>query len=255
MVCSHIIHLNILTDYGFKAAFTALNAVAKVIDAETRTKELQVLVFASNIDHIARRSGQNISKSASTSSGEEMGWSRTSVHQPSDHRSHSRTPLKKGPPTLELYWQQPGVVIVDSPQCRLQRLVLKNYAQFIMDVLPTRTAQTVDQMLPVALKFFAEVFLMIEPLTSRHYAIARMTLQSGFKLRQAQENSDGNDSFASHWRAYYTKIWRDGLMETAFQMMMFQFYHQQRTKPSKRWWDCCQLCMMRFPTTCRLSSR
>jgi len=73
MVCSHIIHLNILTDYGFKAAFTALNAVAKVIDAETRTKELQVLVFASYIDHIARRSGQNISKSASTSSGEEMG--------------------------------------------------------------------------------------------------------------------------------------------------------------------------------------
>jgi hypothetical protein len=54
---------------------------------------------------------------------------------------------------------KPGLAIVDSAQSRLQRLVLKNYAQFIMDVLPTRSAQTVEQMLPVAMKFFAEVFV------------------------------------------------------------------------------------------------
>lgn len=35
--------------------------------------------------------------------------------------------------------------------------MLKNYASFIMDVLPTRTAETVEQMLPVAMKYFAEV--------------------------------------------------------------------------------------------------
>ena len=34
--------------------------------------------------------------------------------------------------------------------------MLKNYAQFIMDVLPTRPPETVEQMLPLAMKYFAE---------------------------------------------------------------------------------------------------
>ena len=52
---------------------------------------------------------------------------------------------------------------------------MKNYAQFIMDVLPTRTAQTVDQMLPVAMKFFAEVYLANAKLNPRHYVTIQMT--------------------------------------------------------------------------------
>jgi hypothetical protein len=48
--------------------------------------------------------------------------------------------------------------IVDSPQSKLQRLVLKNYAQLIVDILTTTsTPETVDSMLPISIKYFAEV--------------------------------------------------------------------------------------------------
>jgi hypothetical protein len=64
---------------------------------------------------------------------------------------------KKVPPSRSGVLTQIDGTIVDSPQCRLQRLVLRNYAQFIMDVLPSRRPDTVDQMLPVAMRSFAEV--------------------------------------------------------------------------------------------------
>ena len=78
---------------------------------------------------------------------------------------------------------------MDSPQSRLQRLVLKNYAQFIMDVLPTRTPQTVEQMLPVALKFFAEVrFINTVVLTGRRCVIIRRMFLFGGRLCLEQGN-------------------------------------------------------------------
>lgn len=61
--------------------------------------------------------------------------------------------------------------------------MLKNYAQFIMDVLPTRMPETVEQMLPVALKFFAEARLIYAVvLTGRLYVITRRTYPSGVRL-------------------------------------------------------------------------
>jgi hypothetical protein len=50
-----------------------------------------------------------------------------------------------------------------------------------MDVLPTRTAQTVEQMLPVAMKFFAEVLVCGLGLMNRHYVIILRMLLLGFR--------------------------------------------------------------------------
>ena len=67
--------------------------------------------------------------------------------------------------------------------------MLKNYAQFIMDVLPTRTPQTVEQMLPVALKFFAEVRLIyVGVLIGRLCVIIRMMSSFGVRLCLEQGN-------------------------------------------------------------------
>jgi len=90
-----------------------------------------------------------------------MGRGRTRISQSSHDRHHLRSTFKKGlhpasPISLETD-EQGNEVIVDSPQSRLQRLVLKNYALFIMDVLPTRKPETVESILPVAMRYFAEV--------------------------------------------------------------------------------------------------
>jgi len=90
-----------------------------------------------------------------------MGRGRKRISQPSHDRNHLRSTLEKGlhppsPVSLETD-EQGNEVIVDSPQSRLQRLVLKNYALFIIDVLPTRTPETVESMIPVAMRYFAEV--------------------------------------------------------------------------------------------------
>lgn len=79
---------------------------------------------------------------------------------------------------------------MDSPQSRLQRLVLKNYAQFIMDVLPTRTEETVEQMLPIAMKYFAEVIFVngLRLKLCRPCVIALRTLFHGFRSLNAQKS-------------------------------------------------------------------